>query len=167
MQCCLWNYDIFLNEFLAYFGKFQNSIYHTKFSLNMLNIHSKICHKFKINISNRKSIRLLVVQEHLLINNCISCVNHLSTFKLFGLLTIIMNYNHYLEIHNYLWIIKCEKLFGQDICCKGSLKMKYYWHDFSPPLRFDHAPRPISSQKLTFNSWHIFECISSIFWEMS
>ena len=48
VKCQLLNYDIFLNEFPAYFGKCQNLIY--DISQNMLEFHSKICHNLKVDI---------------------------------------------------------------------------------------------------------------------
>ena len=49
VKCRLLNYDIFLNEFPAYFGKCQNIIF--DISQNMLEIHSKkVIPNLKVNI---------------------------------------------------------------------------------------------------------------------
>ena len=42
------NYEIFLNEFLTYFGKYHDLIH--AISQTMLKIHLKICHNFKVYI---------------------------------------------------------------------------------------------------------------------
>ena len=49
VKCRLLNYDIFLKEFLTYFGKCHKLIY--DISQNLLEIHSKICRNLKIDIN--------------------------------------------------------------------------------------------------------------------